>query len=630
MIDLQAMPEQQRLQLLVNAIHDFAIYMLDAEGRVATWNPGAERFKGYRADEVLGEHFERFFTPEDRSTDLPRNALRIAAREGRMETEGWRVRKDGTQFWAHVVLDAIRTESGDLLGFAKITRDITAKKEAEKALFESEQRFRLLVQGVQDYAIYMLDPEGRVSNWNAGAQRIKGYAEREIVGHHFSRFYTEADRAAGEPQRALKTALAEGKYEREAWRVRKDGSLFWAHVLIDPIFDDNGEHIGFAKITRDVTDKKRAEEELEQAKQALFQSQKLQALGELTGGIAHDFNNLMTVIAGSADFLRRNRGLPEEKKLRYLDGIIETADRATQLTSQLLTFGRRQAVQPRVLDVAHRLAAARDLLGRTLGSRFTVCVDVPDAYLKVEVDPAQFESAIVNAVVNARDAMPNGGRITLSAIPEDAAGEAVVRISITDTGMGMPARVMERAFDPFFTTKDVGKGTGLGLSQIHGFAAQAGGSADIRSEEGKGTTVSLLIPQSEKPVDQIEGPEDASEELSIRVLLVEDNDQVRTFTSEMLRDAGCEVIESESAMDALEKLHGQEFDLLLSDVVMPGQSGVELANQVRGDRPDMTIVLMTGYSDELAKGGVHYPFIAKPFTSNGLKAVIGSALSANS
>ena len=625
MIDLRALTEQQRLQLLVNAIHDYAIYMLDAEGRIATWNPGAERFKGYRSDEVLGKHYELFFTAEDRESDLPRNALRVAAREGRYETEGWRVRKDGSQFWCHVVLDAIRNDEGDLIGFAKITRDITARKESERALFESEQQFRMLVRGVRDYAIYMLDPDGNITNWNLGAERIKGYAESEVVGQHFSAFYTETDRANGEPKKALETALSEGKYEREAWRVRKDGSLFWAHVLIDPIFDDSGHHIGFAKITRDATERKKAEDELDKARQALFQSQKLQALGELTGGIAHDFNNLMTVIAGSADLLRRNRDMPEAKKLSYIDGIIQTAERATTLTSQLLTFGRRQTVRPRVLLVGERLEAARSLLGRTLGSKYEIRVDPVDPALKIEVDPAQFEAAVVNAVVNARDAMPNGGTISLSAArpPDDG---RLVRISIADTGMGMPQRVKERAFDPFFTTKEVGKGTGLGLSQIHGFAAQAGGTAEIESEEGRGTTISIIIPASEKDVHATEASRiRSSAPLALRVLLVEDNDQVRAFTRDLLQEAGCEVIEAADAPGALAKLKENEIDLMLSDVVMPGKSGVELANEVRKLKPRLPIVMMTGYCEDLAEGAADYPFIAKPFTLVELEEVISSA-----
>jgi PAS domain S-box-containing protein len=483
----------------------------------------------------------------------------------------------------------------------------------------------MLVRGVKDYAIYMLDREGRVTNWNLGAERIKGYAESEIIGEHFSRFYTETDRSGGEPQRALETALREGKYEREAWRVRKDGSLFWAHVLIDPIFDDNGQHVGFAKITRDATEKKKAEMELEKAREALFQSQKLQALGELTGGIAHDFNNLMTVIAGSADFLRRNRDMPEAKKLNYIDGILETVERATTLTNQLLTFGRRQTVKPRVLSIAERLESARTLLGRTLGSKYGIAVEPVEPGLKVEVDPAQFEAAIVNAVVNARDAMPNGGKIVLAASLEPGA-PGLVRISITDNGMGMPDRVKDRAFDPFFTTKEVGKGTGLGLSQIHGFAAQAGGSAEIDSREGQGTTVSIILPASDKPVETAMAADSPRKALpSLKVLLVEDNEQVRAFTRELLRDGGCEVVEAKDASDALARLDGEGVDLMLTDVVMPGKSGVELANEVRKLKPGLPIVIMTGYSDQLVENAAEFPFIAKPFTFPELEEVMATA-----
>ncbi|HYI42160.1 MAG TPA: PAS domain S-box protein, partial [Sphingomicrobium sp.] len=309
MAKLSSISEEERLRLLVSSVTDYAIYLLDPTGVISTWNAGARRFKGYESDEIIGEHFSRFFPEEERTKGTPASILKTAAEEGRFEGEGWRVRKDGTRFLAHVVVDAIRDEQGELVGFAKITRDVTSQREQDRALFESEQRFRLLVQGVKDYAIYMLDADGRVSNWNAGAQAIKGYSADEIVGQHFSRFYTDEDRAAGEPQRALQTALTEGKYEREAKRVRKDGTLFWAHVLIDPIFNEAGDHVGFAKVTRDITERKQAQEELEEARAALVQSQKLQALGELTGGIAHDFNNLMTVIGGSADFLLRRPDL---------------------------------------------------------------------------------------------------------------------------------------------------------------------------------------------------------------------------------------------------------------------------------------------------------------------------------
>ena len=506
-------------------------------------------------------------------------------------------------------------------------RDDQANSGGEAALYESEQRFRLLVEGVRDAAIYMLDTTGRVSNWNSGAQLIKGYSADEIVGQHFSRFYTEEDRAAGEPERALQTALDEGKYEREAWRVRKDGSLFWAHVLIDPIFNEDGEHVGFAKVTRDATERRRTQEELAEAQAALAQAQKLQALGELAGGVAHDFNNLMTVIVGSADFLRRRPNLDPDKRQQYIEAIFETGTRATKLTDQLLAFGRRRPLRPEVIDVNATVDALSEMLQRVLGSRIKVALDLADDAGRAEVDVAQFETAILNAAVNARDAMPRGGTLTISTgSVADLAG-AMVCVAINDTGLGMPERVLERAFDPFFTTKAVGEGTGLGLSQIHGFAAQAGGRAELQSTEGAGTTVSILLPRSEKALTQ-SGEDGGSATLAagVRVLLVEDNVQVRSFAEDLLRDLGCVVVSAESADRALAILDNAEPDIVLSDIVMPGMSGIELAAEIARLRPDLPVVLATGYSEQAARGNERLPIVLKPYSASDLSAALAKAL----
>ena len=627
MSSFDGISEEQRLQLLINSITDYAIYMLDRSGFITTWNAGAERFKGYTADEIIGKNFSIFFTPEDRQAGLPDRALRLALKEGRFEAEGWRIRKDGSRFWANAVLDPIYDPDGNHLGYAKITRDITARQEQQRALFESEQRFRLLVQGVRDYAHYMLDTEGRITNWNSGAESIKGYSADEIVGQHFSRFYTDEDRARGEPQFALETSLREGKYEREAWRVRKDGTLFWASIVLDPIFDENGKHVGFAKITRDITERKKAEEQLEQTREALVQSQKLQALGELTGGIAHDFNNLMTVVAGSADFLLRKPDLPDAKRKQYLEAIAETADRATTLTNHLLAFGRRQPIKPEVIDLNVRLDALAEVLSRTLGNSIHIELDLAPEAGRVDVDAAQLENAILNAAVNARDAMPDGGTLTLSTSRLLEDGLDFVALGIHDTGSGMPREVVDRAFEPFFTTKDVGKGTGLGLSQIHGFAAQAGGRAEIHSKEGVGTTISMVLPRTEKKPE--ESPqEEAMSTLpeGLQVLLVEDNPQVRVFAEGLLADLGCEVIPAESAEQALERLETRPVDLVLTDVVMPGMSGVELARQIGKRHPDVPVLLATGYSDEIVKRGSEFAVLSKPFGATDLSKAMAAVL----
>jgi PAS domain S-box-containing protein len=628
----EAAASDQRLALLVSSVTDYAIYMLDPQGRIVTWNAGAERFKGYPAKQIIGEHIERYFTPEDRASDVPARALRVAAREGRFESEGWRVKKDGSRFWAHAILDAIRDDDGNLIGFAKITRDITERRERDKALFESEQRFRMLVQSVKDYAIFMLDRDGYVTNWNAGAQAIKGYTEKEIVGQHFSRFYREEDRAAGEPARALETALREGKYEREAQRVRKDGSLFWAHVVIDPIFNEAGEHVGFAKVTQDVTERKLAEQQLQHAQEALLQAQKLQALGELTGGIAHDFNNLMTVIGGSIDMLLKAPDLKPEKRDRYLRAIAETAARATKLTSQLLAFGRRQALQPEVLDANIRIDALGELLQRTLGSSYILELDLAYSLWRIEADPAALEAAILNAIVNARDAMPDGGCLSISTENRPDEGGDYVCISISDEGTGIPPEELGRVFEPFYTTKPIGKGTGLGLSQIHGFAAQSGGRAEIESEVGKGTTVRLCLPRTMKPLS---GSADETIETvlppGLKILLVEDNDQVRDFARQVLEELQCTVVEAVNAEQAFQRLADCEvdapFDLVFSDVVMPGQTGIELAEQIKGTHSDLPVLLATGYSSKLAvEIPPHVAFVRKPYRPETVAAAFAKLL----
>ena len=610
----------RRFQLLVASIHDYAIYLLDLDGHVTSWNPGTERFKGYTAGDIMGQHFSVFYTEEERAAGIPARALREAREDGRFEAEGWRVRKDGTRFWASVVIDPVRDEAGTLIGFAKITRDMSEQRAAQVALRESEERFRLLVQGVTDYAIYMLSPGGTVTNWNAGAERIKGYSLEEILGSHFSRFYTEADRANGLPAHALAVAWADGRYEQEGWRIRKDGSQFWAHVVIDAIHDPAGQLLGFAKVTRDVTERKRAAEALERANAALFQSQKMEAIGQLTGGISHDFNNLLGVLSTSVDLLSTR--LHEAGERRILDSMRRAIDRGATLTQQLLAFARQQPLKVDHYNPNDLIEGFETVLRRasTSGMHFDFTL-APDLHT-ISVDAARFEAALLNLVVNARDAMAGEGAVAISTgnveLAEGEVGQLpagqYVRTTVRDSGSGMSADVMARAFEPFFTTKEVGKGTGLGLSQVYGFIAQSGGDVTLESAPGQGTAVHIYLPVSATGASAAPGSGAASES----VLIVEDEADLMEVASDLFRSMGYQVVTASNARDALAILERkQSIDILFSDVMMPGMNGIELARTARQRYPAMKTILASGYAlpallAEYADLGA-FPFVSKPY-----------------
>jgi PAS domain S-box-containing protein len=601
-----------RLQLLIDSVIDYAIYMIDLDGRVASWNSGAERLKGYSATEIIGQPFANFFTPEDRERELPQRALEIAARTGRFESEGWSVRKDGTRFWALAVVDPVRDPTGKIVGFAKVTRDMTERRLEQSQLLESERRFRHLVEAVIDYAIFQLDKDGIVATWNAGAKRIKGYAADEIIGQHFSRFYTEEDRAAGVPERALATAATEGQFEAEGWRLRKNGSRFWASVVIDPICSDAGEIVGFAKVTRDITERMETQRILRQTQEQLAVSQRMEAVGQLSGGIAHDFNNLLMIIQGNLETAQRiaataagNAGL-----LRALGNSMRGAQRAAALTHRLLAFSRRQPLDPKLLNANKYLPGVAEFLQRALGEMIQIEVVGAPGLWPIEVDVAQLESTLVNLAINSRDAMPEGGKLTVEALnqtldhaysrinPEIAPGQYLL-IAVSDTGCGMSQEELSRAFEPFFTTKEIGHGTGLGLSQVYGFVKQSGGHVKIYSEPGQGTSVKLYFPraklQAEASVDDEEAPESGARET---ILVVEDDKDVRAYLVEVLRELDYRVIGAQDSVGALGFLEQPSIpiDLMLTDVVMPGMNGRELSNRARQLRPRLKVLFMSGYS----------------------------------
>jgi PAS domain S-box-containing protein len=624
-----------RFELLVQSVTDYAIYMLDPTGVVISWNAGAQRFKGYTPDQIIGEHFSRFYTEEDRAAGAPARALETARGEGRFEAEGWRVRRDGTRFWANVVIDPIHDAQGRFVGFAKVTRDLTDRRAADEKLRHSEERFRLLVQSVTDYAIYMLDPAGVVASWNAGAQRFKGYTADEIIGEHFSRFYTDEDRAAGAPARALGIAARTGRFEAEGWRQRKDGTRFWASVVIDAVRDPSGALVGYAKITRDLTERRTSQIALEQAQEAFFQAQKMDAIGKLTGGVAHDFNNLLAVIIGSLDLARR-RGAEGGDISRFLDNAMSAAERGATLTQRMLSFARRQELKLEMVDVGNLVRQMAELLHRTIGIGISIETQFPLLLRAVHADPSQLELSLMNLIVNARDAMPKGGRILIEArAARGGPGKGLkpgdyVRLSVIDRGAGMDEATLARAMEPFFTTKGVGKGTGLGLSMVHGFAEQLGGRLLLKSRIGKGTTAELWLPVAAAESPQAGG--NAPDETAARsagglvILAVDDDALVLTNTAAILEDLGHRVLQATSGRQALRIAEEAEIDLVVTDYAMPEMTGAQLAEEIRLRQPDMSVLIVSGFAELPADAATTWPRLGKPFREAQLARAIEDAI----
>ena len=488
----------------------------------------------------------------------------------------------------------------------QLTKDEAERLDEERnSARQASEQFRILVEGVTDYALYMLDPSGRVATWNAGAERIKGYRSDEIIGEHVSRFYTREDNERGEAERALRTAREEGRYETEAQRVRKDGTTFWAHVIVDPILDKDGILRGYAKITRDITEMRRAQDELQAARAALMHAQKMEAIGQLTGGIAHDFNNMLAGIIGGLSIVKKRiESGRVEDAIKFVEAAQASANRAASLTSRLLAFGRRQSLDIKPVDVNASIASMSILLERTMGENVTVETKFEGDELWASTDVSQLESAILNLAINARDAMPDGGILAIETRrSRDEHGRPAVSIAVRDTGTGITSDVLANVFEPFFTTKPIGQGTGLGLSMVYGFVKQSGGDVHIESEVGKGTAVTLRLPASAPEREgepESDGPAEAQGNGRV-VLVVEDDPQVRMLIVEVLRDLRFRAIEASDPERALTVLKRQQhIDLLISDVGLPGMNGRQLAEIARRGRPDLKVLFMTGYAAEAA------------------------------
>ena len=597
------------------------------EGYFPSVNPAWTKTLGWSAAEIHRMHVSELRHPEDApAAEVERRRLAEGVPTVRMEN---RFRhKDGSWRWIYWTLTV---EEGKIY---VIGRNVTAQKRAISRLLESEQQFSMLVNAVTDYALYRLTPEGIISSWNSGAQRAKGYTADEIIGQHFSRFYTPEDQRAGIPAMALRRAAEEGRFETEAWRVRKDGTRFWANVVIDAIHD-GGELVGFVKITRDITERREAQNALQRTQEQLAQAQKMEALGQLTGGIAHDFNNMLMVVGGYTQFLKSR--LTDGKDRRAVEAIEGAAARAENLTRQLLTFSRRQPLNTSTVNIAECLESFRDVLTATATGNIRLDINVSTRLWPIEVDVNELEVAIINLLVNARDATQPGGTIRISGRntyvqkyeePVPIEGDFVV-IDVEDSGAGIPPDILPKIFDPFFSTKEASKGTGLGLSQVHGFAQQAGGAVAVSSKIGAGTTVSIYLPRARSTVS-VSSADDDSEMQPGRelVLVVEDNTDVQAITANMLEQLGYRTVAAANADQAINILEsGQPIDLVLSDIVMPGTlDGLGLARRLKKQFPGMPILLTTGYAKAVVEPFSEFPVLRKPYQMPTLARALREAI----
>jgi len=498
-----------------------------------------------------------------------------------------------------------------------------------------DAQYRLLVESITDYAIFMLDLDGVVMSWNSGAERLKGYKASAILGKNFSSFYTIEDKIRGEPQRALETAALAGRFESEGWRVRNDRSRFWANVVIDPIRSSEGILLGFAKITRDVTEHKEAQAALFEAKSALFHSQKMDALGQLTGGVAHDFNNLLGAVLGSLELASKR--LPNDLKLKQLiDNAIKGAQRGTYLTRRMLTFAHQNEVKPESIHVPSLVQGMLDLLQSSVGTSTIIETQIPFTLSTIRGDPNQLELALLNLALNARDAIPENGRIIISLreehyTPDRGTAGKYACISVADTGEGMDEATLSRAMEPFYTTKGSGKGTGLGLSLVHGIMVQAGGRLVLKSMRGKGTTVELWFPIEK--TDNVDLRSDAAVETQLPIpltahttLAVDDDGLILMTLVAMLEDLGHTVFEATSGKKALEILRREKtIDLMVTDQSMPQMTGAKLLETVVSEWPNLKVILATGYTERPPGTDVNLIKLTKPYREEELARAIAQA-----
>ncbi|HMJ10755.1 MAG TPA: PAS domain S-box protein, partial [Polyangiaceae bacterium] len=656
--ELELRQAEQRFHHLVDAVRDYAIFMLDTNGHVATWNLGAHRLKGYTASEIVGRHFSSFYTPEDRAAGKPERILNTVRTTGRCEDESWRVRKDGTLFWANVVITELRDHQDRLMGFAKVTRDLTEQRASEDDLRRSEERFRLLVESVNEYAIYMLDPTGRVTTWNAGAERMKGYKTAEIIGRHFSTFFPPEDIANDRPARELEVARDEGRFEDEGWRVAKSGHRFWANVVVTTLRDARGELIGFAKITRDLTARRLAEETArnllrEQTARAVAESLATRAeeanriKDEFLATVSHELRTPLNAIVGWTSLLRQTSLEPRVAK--SIEVIDRNAHAQVKIIEDILDVSRivtgKLRIDPKLTDMVTITNHVLEIIRPSAHARqISVEFQQSTATFPLVADPERLQQVIWNLLSNAVKFTDPGGAIRLAI--EATTSDVVLRVH--DTGRGIEADFMPYVFDRFkqadaSTTRRFG-GLGLGLSLVRHIVELHGGSAAVHSAgPGQGSTFSIMLPvhpsYSEEPADTgsvqaasraFHGPQPALR--GVRVLVVDDDDDARDLLTMVLEKVDATVVNAASAAAGFAALQRFRPHVLVSDIAMPEEDGYSFAQRVRaldssagGGIPSIALTAYTRTEDRaraLAAGFTTH--IGKPVDPDELVASVAN------
>lgn len=587
---------EQRFQLLVEAVVDYGIFLLDPEGHIVSWNSGAEKLKGYRRDEILGRHFSIFYPPEAIASQWPQEELRLARERGRFEDEGWRLRKDGSRFWANVTLTALYGPMGEVTGYAKITRDLTERRRHEEDLRLSEERFRLLLGSVRDYAIFMLDAEGIVRSWNTGAQAIKGYEAGEIIGRHFSTFYTPQDRLAGKPEAELVAARRDGRVEDEGWRMRKDGSLFWANVVVTAVYDANRQLIGFAKVTRDMSERRRLEE-LESSSRRM---------NEFLAMLAHELRNPLAPIRNAVTIMQLET-LTSPVLRNCRDVIDRQLAHVTRLVDDLLDVGRlttgKITLRKELLRLGDVVARGVEAVRPLISARGHMLeVRVPPEPVYVNGDSTRLVQVLQNLLVNAAKYTPANGRIVLEVAPE----ETFVRLSVSDNGRGIERHNLERIFQLFMqaeggTSSPAESGLGIGLTLARSLVEMHGGTIDAQSPGlDQGSTFSVRLPMASDAASRAEERQREHAPAGLRVLVVDDNRDSADSATDVLRLLGNEVECAYDGASAIEKGRSFQPAMVLLDLAMPGMDGYETRRRMRAEPAldQAYYVAMTGFGNE--------------------------------